>query len=669
MSDLADPSVLAREVAEIVRPPRRMTVPEAAEQHVVLDIPGGYSGKWSNELPWYMRLPAECLTARNREAVIFVGPAQSAKTQALVDNWIAHSVACDPMDMMVVQTAQDTARDYSRRRVDRMIEASPDLNTKLRRGHDDNVFDKTFASGMILSIGWPSKNQVAGKAIGRMALTDYDRVDADIGGEGSLFDLSRKRTTTYLSRGMTLAESSPSKPIIDPKWRPKTPHEAPPTRGILGLYNTGDRHRLYGRCPECGEHFMPLPGVEAVQIPVDGSTDYRAENTALICTANGCLIYQDAERRFKKHGRWLREGQEILRDGSIVGEGLRSRRASFWMPGWYAAFQTWRSIISNYLQAQETYNTSGEEESLKTVVNTDMGAAYLYQGQLQDTRDGQYLIDRAEEGAERFVVPEGVRTLLASVDVQANRFEVLVKGVGVGGEKWIIDRYAIRDVKPAARIEDWDQITDKVVNATYRLGDGRELLIHMAGVDYGGKAGSSERALEWWRSLKREGKGRRVRLVKGEKRKSGRVKEAYPDSSSRKDRQAGGRGDVPVLMVNSDAMKDAVYADLQRATPGPGYVHFPAWLPSHYYDELTAEQRTDKGWEQISRRRNETFDLAYYIAALWVYLKGDKIRWDAPPSWCDVPDNNPDVISADERREMKDQKPAARKSRVRFRFN
>jgi phage terminase large subunit GpA-like protein len=343
------------------------------------------------------------------------------------------------------------------------------------------------------------------------------------------------------------------------------------------------------------------------------------------------------------------------------------------MQGWYAAFQSWSSMVAAYLHAHGNYQRTGDEEPLKQVVNTTFSAPYLYQGQLSDTRDGGYLQQRAEK-AERYQVPDDVRVLLAAVDVQAGknaRFEVEVMGIGVGGEQWFIDRYAIRDVVPDARIEDWDQITDKVLNSTYRLGDGRELRIHMVCVDSGGKAGVTERAYEWWRGLKIRGLGRRARLVKGGLKGKDRIRETHPDSTSRKDRQSGGRGDVPVLMLNSDMLKDAVYADMQRDDPGPGFIHFPEWLPEKYYDELTAEQRTDKGWEQIPGRANETFDLTYYIRGLWLFLKGDKIRWQAAPSWAAEMDKNSNVISADERREMK-QKAAERPTRgrrTRFRFN
>src|SRR3546814_7457701 len=85
-------------------------------------------------------------------------------------------------------------------------------------------------------------------------LCPYTTLFRSIDGEGNAFDLASKRTTTYGSNAMTLAESSPSREIIDYK-KVVTGHMAPPTTGILSLYNRGDRRRWHWPCPECGSYF------------------------------------------------------------------------------------------------------------------------------------------------------------------------------------------------------------------------------------------------------------------------------------------------------------------------------------------------------------------------------------------------------------------------------
>lgn len=96
-----------------------------------------------------------------------------------------------------------------------------------------------FRDGSFLQIGWPSITVFSSSDYKRVALTDYDRFPEDIDGEGDGFSLASKRTTTFMSAGMTLAESSSGREITDVKWRRSSPHEAPPTTGILSLYNRG----------------------------------------------------------------------------------------------------------------------------------------------------------------------------------------------------------------------------------------------------------------------------------------------------------------------------------------------------------------------------------------------------------------------------------------------
>ncbi|MBK8184809.1 MAG: phage terminase large subunit family protein [Candidatus Competibacteraceae bacterium] len=80
-------------------------------------------------------------------------------------------------------------------------------------------------------------------------------------------------------------------------------------------------------------------------------------------------------------------------------------------------------------------------------------------------------------------------------------------------------------------------------------------------------------------------------------------------------------------------LKDAVAADLERGESGPGYIHFPAWLAAWFFDELTAETRTAKGWENMGGARNEAFDLMVYNSAAMLALGGDKIISGNRPGW------------------------------------
>ena len=130
------------------------------------------------------------------------------------------------------------------------------------------------------------------------------------------------------------------------------------------------------------------------------------------------------------------------------------------------------------------------------------------------------------------------------------------------------------------------------------------------------------------------GLARRFRLVKGEGRiNAPRLRETWPDTFRQKARSAKARGDVPVLILNTNVLKDGVVGDLARDVPGPGFVHLPQWLDDDVFHELTAENRTAKGWKRDSNIPNEAFDLHVYARAACIALGAERINWKKPPKW------------------------------------
>ena len=660
-----------REVAALARPPIRIAVSKAAAKYVKVQSGSGTTS-WDPTLTPYMVEPMDLMRSRLFESVVFVGPARTGKTQALIDCFTGYMVTCDPSDTLVVQISQEKAKDFSKLRINRLHRNSPEIGGKLSISkQDDNVFEKYYRAGNVLKLGWPTVKQLSSSEFKYVLLTDYDRMPENIDGEGSPFRLGQKRTQTYLSRGMTLAESSPGREITDPRWEPRTPHEGPPASGIFSLYNDGDRRRLYWPCPHCGEYFMPLPGIEAFSfnknVDLFGVTDATVIGAiGLTCTKCGEVIEEKHKTNMNALHIWVPEGCEIEREGETLGlsgEARKTKTASFWMPGAAAAYQSWESIIQRYLSALREYDITGSEEALKTTTNVDQGMAYLPRRLMSDT-SAKDLENRAEDLVKR-AVPEGARFLIANVDVQGSKFVVQVIGYGVGFESWLVDRFDIHNsartqvldgkeeslpLDPAGYVEDWNLIIDKVMKRRYPLADksDRKMSILLTACDSGGKAGVTERAYAFWRLLRKKNLHRRFMLVKGERpapnAKKPTIKKSFPDNTKRGDRKANARGEIPVWILNTTLLKDAVSADMKRAEPGARFMHYPDWLGNWFYNELTAETRTEKGWENSAGARNEAFDLYCYskaaIHALLLENRMHEIDWTNPPAWAADWDNN-----------------------------
>ncbi|EHU33402.1 phage terminase large subunit family protein [Escherichia coli DEC2A] len=634
----------------ILRAPRRMRVADAVAQYMRVPMGAGNSVPWDPLVAPYVIEPMNCLASREYDAVIFVGPARTGKTIGLIDGWVIYNVICDPADMLIIQMTEEKAREHSKKRLARTFRVSPEVVSRLSPNkNDNNVYDRTFLAGNYLKIGWPSVNIMSSSDYKCVALTDYDRFPEDIDGEGDAFSLASKRTTTFMSSGMTLVESSPGRDVKDVKWRRTSPHEAPPTTGILSLYNRGDRRRWYWPCPHCGEYFQPcgdvVAGFRDIADPVLAS-----EAAYIQCPSCSGRIMPEQKRELNGRGVWLRDGESINADGSRYGDPRRSRIASFWMEGPAAAYQTLSQLVYKLLTAEQEYETTGSEETLKTVINTDWGLPYLPRASMEQ-RKSELLEQRAEPVPSRSV-PDGVNFLVATVDVQAGRhrrFVVQVTGYGSRGERWIIDRYNITQslrgdsdgesqrIDPASYPEDWDVLLTDVFHKSWPLASdpSQQMRLMAMAVDSGGEDGVTDNAYKFWRRCRRDGLGKRIYLFKGDSiRRAKLITRTFPDNTGRTGRRAQAAGDVPLWLLQTDALKDRMNNALWRDSPGPGYVHFPDWLGSWFYDELTYEERSSDGkWSKPGRGANEAFDLMVYAEALVILHGYEKIRWPDAPEW------------------------------------
>lgn len=669
-----------------VRPPERITVSQAAVKFRYLRE-ATHTGPWDNDIAPYLVEIMDEMESLDHNAVAFAGPARCGKTDSL-HNWLGYSVNCDPGDMMVVGMTQSTARDWSLGDLRKMFRHSKKIGRMVVPGKQNlNVHDIRFTNGMRLLVKWPTITELSGKTMRRMWLMDHDRMPIDIDGEGAPFDLARKRTQTFGRHGMTVVESSPGYEVTNHRWMPATPHEAPPTEGILSIYNRGDRRRYYWRCAsaDCGKAFEgDFKLLKWDEFDPETGEIYddiqKAESAKMCCPHCGFEHTHDPDEAagqpgkvgLNRGGRWIKDGMRWEDDGSISGRPFRSDIASFWLKGTAAAFVTWRELVVKYLKAMADYERTGDSGSLKATVNTDQGLPFVPPALMGD-RSPEDLKSRATQNTwgsqETPVVPDGVRFLTATCDVQKHMFVVQVHGHGPAGDRYIVDRFSLRKserldedgerypLSPHAHEEDWHVLISEVIEKTYPLNDdsGRRMKIRAVACDSGGREGVTLNAYAFWRYLRDEHPGehhRRFQLVKGNPVLSApAVALTYPNSD-RKDRRAAARGEVPVLLINTNLLKDRLDGLLDRVDGNGHSIIFPHWLPDWFYSELTVEVKVpNKGWENPKKLRNEAWDLLVYDLALCLtsrHIGIEKLNWDSPPSWAAEWDDNDLVFGTEE---------------------
>lgn len=597
---------------------------------------------WDNEIAPYMREPADTTASRRFTTGVFVGPARALKTQGAVINPLCHAILAAPRLAHIVFSTQNAAQRFSEEELGPTIANSPELRARLRV---DNVFTKTFAGGARVTIGWPVAAQLRGRTIPLMLLTDYDAMPQNVDGEGSAFGLAAKRTQTLGTAGMTLAESSPGKPILESDWTAKTPHEAPPADGIAALYNEGTRGRWYWPCPDCAEPFQPTFD----RLRYDPALEPGEAGALAVMTCPHCGSITEARHKaeINRRGLWLHEA----RGGGLcdlAGDVRAGGAASWWLPGPAAALTTYAELVQRHEAARRRYEATGDETALQTATNVDLGLSYLPQARAKAEGLSEGALKALATPDPWGVCPADTAFVTVAVDVQSGRFAVQVEAWRPDLARTMVARFDVvtpppgapraaeRALDPGKYLEDWAAL-DFLFSASWPVAGGSHRLRAASIIsDSAGEPGVTDRAFAYYRAarLKHGGRFRLARGVGGFNRQ--RAYEKAPETAHQKAGRARRRvaRDVMVINTGSDRLKDEMLASLLRPDDGPRAYRIPRAAPPEVFAEFCAETRGADRWEKKPGvKRNEALDLACYQLALAIVLGAERIDWTRPPAW------------------------------------
>lgn len=272
----------------------------------------------------------------------------------------------------------------------------------------------------------------------------------------------------------------------------------------------------------------------------------------------------------------------------------------------YSPQREWVDIVREFLAAKTKADT-GETGPLETFINETLAQYWKVE---MDRADEHALAKRAEAYKLR-TVPQGGVVLVAGVDVQDNRWEIVVWAIGRGEEMWAVDHQVIYG-NPADERE-WDELLEPKLLAAYEHASGQQLRIEAVAIDTQGHF--THQVYNFCRMRER----RRVFAVRGDPQSSKMVKGKATIQDVNWRGKVLKRG-VRLWYVGTDTAKDLIFGRLKVTQPGAGYVHFSRDLGPEFYNQLTAEARmpvrTARGlefrWVNPKRARNEVLDCTVY---------------------------------------------------------
>jgi phage terminase large subunit GpA-like protein len=577
-------------------PAPQMTVSEWADLHRVLPVANSEPGPWRTARVPYLREIMDALSVNSPiERVVFMKGSQTGGTEAALNAigyWIEHA----PGLILAVWPSIDMLRRNSRTRIEPLIEDTPALRARIAppktKEPGNTISLKEFPGGALILTGANSATGLRSTAARYLVMDEVDAFPSDVGEEGDPVALAIQRTVTFRGRRKIVLISTPTLAGVS---------------RIEAAYEESDQRVFHVPCPSCST-FQPLTW-SGVQWP---SGEPRKAYYA--CAHCGGVIEEAQKPEILGAGEW-RAGAE--------GDGLT---AGFHLSGLYSPFESWGEIAVQFLAARR------DPARLKSWTNLKLGEAF----EDRDTAPlaGDTLMARAEDWGE--LLPAGVLALVCGVDVQDDRLELEVMGVGRGEETWSIDYVVLAGDTSAAPV--WAALDRELARRFPHSKAVPDLPIAAVAIDSGGHRTDvvmrfcGERA------------NRRVWAIKG------RGGPGVPPWPKRPPKARHGAL-AAVYIVGVDSLKSTLYARLRSTeAAGPAVCHLPASRDLDWFQGLVAERAVRKYSRGVARLewitdrgvRNEPLDCRVYAMAAvhGLYAAGLRLE-DLARRIAEAPDRDP----------------------------
>jgi len=524
----------------------------------------------------------DALNDPETHTVVIIKSAQVGYTEMLL-NVLGYYISQDPSPILLVNPTLEMSEAFSKSRLAPMLRDTPILSGLVAdaraRDSGNTLLSKSYPGGTLAMAGANSPAGLASRPIRIVLCDEVDRFPVSAGAEGDPVNLAIKRSATFSNRKIVLG----STPTIKGASR------------IEAAYQDSDQRRYRVPCPECGE--MQALAWSNIHWETD-----RPDTAVYHCDKCGVAIDEKHKPRMLARGKWV---------AGRPSNGI----AGFHINELYSPWRRWSDVVRDYLAAHKN------PETHKTWVNTSLGETW---DSFEESRiDFDELKVRAG-GYEPRTIPPGCLLLTAGIDVQKDRFALLVLGHGRGGVAWVID-YVELPADPT-RPGDWT-ILDDALSAPFG-----PLQITAAAIDAGYL---TDDVLQYTRQHRG-----RIIAVKGAST-PGKPIIGRPSKVDFTWKGAVIKCGADLWIVGHDTAKAQLFARLagdRKQLPHDRLVNFPSGLDDSFYSMLTAEvwDGAKRRWIKI-RQRNEALDCYTYATAaamqpalrIHTWKEAHWVKWEA----------------------------------------
>lgn len=551
--------------------PPALSLAEWADEHRMLPrAASSEPGRWRTERTPYLREIMDCLSESSpvREVNLRKGT-QSGGTEVGI-NWMSYIVDHCPGPAMVVQPTVEVAQRWSKQRFAPIIDLMPCLRRRIAparsRDSGNTTLLKEFPGGLIIMSGANSSASLRSMPVKYLFLDELDEYPPDLNDQGSAQEQAERRTSSFARRKI---------------FRVSTPT----VKGASAIdreFLRGDQRYYHVPCPHCGLR-QPL----AIDNLLDDGTFVCRTATGGGC---GCVIEEHHKTAMLAAGAWV----PTLPEREIRSYHIWSAYAPVGLG------YSWAEI------ARMRADARADAKLMVNFVNTILGESYEGLSQRVEASD---LKQRAGRWMRR-TIPRGCLALSVGVDVQANRFAVMIVGWGRNETAWIVD-YVELPADPTKE-ESWCEL-DAFLQQGIANSAGIPMRPTHVAIDSG----------NWSHDVYRFVRPRQPRGIMAVKGSSIGGKPII-GRASRIDVNSRGqtvRNGVQLWIVGTDTAKQALMqrmlGDAEIEDAERHRIRFPADLGDEVYDQLAGERYDTEAqrWIRVQGKRNEALDCLVYAYA------------------------------------------------------
>jgi phage terminase large subunit GpA-like protein len=401
---------------QLMRQPIRMSTKDYAESHRWLSSEVSAKPGFMDcmETP-FMLYVMQCLDDPEIPVIVGRKSAQIAWTET-INSYIQRRIHTDPQNIIISFPRQASAKSYANEKFRPLVRNSKELLELI--GNPDNCpFDfYKFPGGFLKLVTAGSPTALKSTSAPILIVEEPDDLKEDVKGQGDALAIFTERQKTYAERKLIYAG---------------TPTEEGFSKVELA-YAKSNRLIYLVPCRKCKKfHELDFDNLKYDPYPGNGMDKtygkYNPETAYYECPF--CqAIWDDADKKkaVEEALNYHRLGWNPTASSSIYGFSFNELMSSF-------AGSKHVDLARKKLEA-EMELSKGKEGKMKAFVNNSRGRAYSPKSTSIDVDT----LKAKRVFYNELVVPVGGVVLTCGIDVQHNRFAIIIRAWGRNGNSWLV---------------------------------------------------------------------------------------------------------------------------------------------------------------------------------------------------------------------------------------